>query len=204
MKNLLLLSSLLISGLFFSQQMQAQNGRFLEHVSLEAGWGLNVPVAPSNGISTSDFMGVQSFYVGANYELNELWGLRGTYAYNGFEHKNHSSQKLTLHKLMAEATLNLGNAFSSGYGFSAFNVIAHAGLGMSMGENKNYSGKDWMANFQIGVMPTYKISEKVRLLLDLVYVVNFDHDFPYGDVASGKFTGGYFLANVGVNINLGR
>lgn len=39
MKNLLLLSFLLFGGLFASQQMQAQNGQFLKHASLEAGWG---------------------------------------------------------------------------------------------------------------------------------------------------------------------
>lgn len=209
MKKLLLLSALLISGVFSSQQMQAQSSYqpFFEHVSLEAGWGLNIPGSPLGEYSSSDLMGVGSFYVGANYAFNETWGVRGTYAFNNFKHKDNNDLQFGVHKFMAEATLSLGNVFNGGNlpaDFRKFDVIAHAGLGVSIGKRKMDKATDQIGSFQVGLMPTYKLSEKVSLNLDLTYVQNVSQASTFAGIYSDKTTGNYFTANIGISLALGK
>lgn len=190
---------------FFCQTGKAQQSDFLDRVKLEAGWGYNLPTAPTDGITASDFAGVRSFYVGAQYKLNDIWGVRGTYAYNGFQHRDESEYGLKIHKLMAEATFSILRAAESDLA-STFDVGAHAGLGLSFGSSESQSGTDMMANFQIGLMPVYQITEKFSVHLDAAYVVNFKQDYGFhglqAKAANKGTTGGYFVANIGVGFAL--
>lgn len=194
----------LLAGLF-TAQAQEKKSSFLDKVKLEAGWGLNVPTAPNEGISRMDYSGVGSFYVGANYELNTLWGMRGTYAYNKFEDKNDSSFGSTHHKLMAEATYNIIRSIQDN-GQQPFELFGHAGFGLTFGSSELVSGTDMMGTFQVGVLPTYHVSNRISIQLDAACVVNFNQDYGYhGGPAklNGKSTtGSYFVANIGVAVQL--
>ena len=199
-----LITLALVAGLF-TAQAQVQQTSFLDKVKLEAGWGLNVPTGPTDGISASDYSGVASFYVGANYELDELWGVRGTYAYNKFENKNNSNFGSTHHKLMAEATYNILRSIQD-KGQQPFELFGHAGLGLTIGESELVSDTDMMGTFQVGLLPTYHVSDRVSIILDAAYVVNFSQDYGYhGGPAktNGKSaTGSYFIANIGLAFQL--
>lgn len=214
----LLLSSLLLTGLFFGQNVQAQNqaqiqaaklekGNFFEQVTLEAGWGLNIPSSPLGEHSSSDLIGIGSFYVGANYKLNELWGVRGTYAYNNFKHQDYSDLQFKIHKFMAEATLSLRNTFvakNKRVDQPKFDVIAHSGFGLSSGKRKTDGATDKLGSFQLGFMPSYRVSEKLSLNLDLTYVQNFSQASTFAGTYVDKTTGSYFLVNIGFRLALGK
>lgn len=198
----------LLAGLFTAQaqeQGKERQASFLDKVKLEAGWGVNVPTGPSDGISRKDFSGVSSFYVGANYELNDLWGVRGTYAYNKFEDKNDSNFGSTHHKLMAEATYNIIRSIQDN-GQQPFELFGHAGFGLTIGKSELVSDADMMGTFQVGLLPTYHVSDRVAIQLDAACVVNFSQDYGFhGGPAklNGKSTtGSYFIANIGVAVKL--
>lgn len=199
-----LITLALVAGLF-TAQAQERKASFLDKVKLEAGWGLNVPTGPTDGISASDYSGVASFYVGANYELDELWGVRGTYAYNKFENKDNSNFGSTHHKLVAEATYNILRSIQDN-GQQPFELYGHAGFGLTIGKSELVSNTDMMGTFQVGLLPTYHVSERVSIILDAACVVNFSQDYGYhGGPAklNGKSaTGSYFIANIGVAFKL--
>lgn len=195
----------LIAGLYTTQAQQG-GGFTLDKMTLEAGWGYNLPTAPSEGIDLSDYAGTTSFYVGANYEFKTVWGVRGTYAYNRFEHKDDDKFGTTHHKIMVEGTLNVIRAIVD-KGQTPFELYLHSGLGLSMVNSKLLTkDTDLMASFQIGMLPTYHITEQIGVLLDLAYVINFSQDYGvHGGSAksNGKSTtGGYLIANVGVVVKL--
>lgn len=195
----------LITGLFTAQAQQL-GGVSLDQIKLEAGWGYNLPTAPTEEIEMSDYAGTTSFYVGANYELNALWGVRATYAYNRFEHKDNSKLGTIHHKIMVEGTFNVLRAIVD-KGEEPFELYVHSGLGLSMINSKLLTkDTDMMATFQIGLLPTYHLTEQIGVLLDLAYVVNFSQDYGvHGGPAksNGKSTtGGYLIANVGIVVKL--
>lgn len=209
MKKILLISVLVFGGILSVQEMQAQARTldFFDKIKLEAGWGISTPIIPSKNASISDFIGFDSFYLGGNYELNEAWGLRGTYAYNHFENKQNSEVQLTIHKFIAEFTLSMGNLLSNNSVYSDYNdfdIIVHAGIGASLGRKKNNSGSDWMRNLQIGVMPTYRILKKVSVILDLTYIINTSQNYSFSGAYKVDAIEGYFTTNIGVSIDLQR
>lgn len=209
MRGRVILIVLLFGGLFSVQDVYAQSRRmdFFDKVKLEAGWGLNIPIGPAKGIITSDFIGLDSFYLGSNYALNETWGLRATYAYNHFEHTSDTELQLTVHKLIGEITLSLGNALSDGYYYSDlndFDLIAHAGIGVSLAPSKIQADDDWMRNLQVGLMPTYRILQKISVPLDISYVLNAAQNYNFGGEYKGEFIGSYFTASLGLAIDLGK
>ncbi|MBW3517572.1 hypothetical protein [Flavobacterium sp. NKUCC04_CG] len=205
MKKQLVLTLCLLITILLAIKTQAQQSDFLSRTTLEAGLGYHRPTAPSDNITTSDFAGFKSFYAGALYEIDELWGLRATYAYNAFEHKDEKATGLKIHKVVAEVTLNIISTIQQQTS-TPFEVMAHAGLGLSLGKSEIKSGSDMMGNIQMGIMPKYHISEQWSLLVDASYVLNFSQDYGYQGAAaqiSGKSAiGGYFLANLGVAYKL--
>src|SRR5699024_735209 len=107
---------------------------------------------------------------------------------------------LQIHKLMAEAGLNLIEMMkaSTGGSHSNFEVMAHAGGGLSLGFPKQTSTSDKMVSFQVGLMPKYMITDHLTLQLDGVFVYDLFRDRAYngGSIPSGN--GSYFFANIGV------
>ena len=141
MRKIAVLNVVLFCGVFISNNAHAQGRKieFFDKIKLEAGWGLSTPVIPAKNTSISDFVGLESFYVGTNYLLNETWGVRGTYAYNHFENKQNADIQLTLHKFIAELTMSIGNliSYNSFYSdYNDFDVIVHSGIGVSLGRKK--------------------------------------------------------------------
>lgn len=217
MKNLLL-SSLLLVSLFISQQANAQLNRgrgmqgFFDEVSLEAGAGWHVTAGPTKDTPAAAYAALNSFYVGMHYALDDTWGIRGTYTFHNFEHKDDNLLSLKTHRFMLEATYSLGNLFSQDYFYSyrnEFDVIAHAGFGGSFAFRNNHPTqifRDQMLNFQLGVMPTYRLSDTVSVLADLNYVLSYSQNYLFnGELMwPENRMEGYFTMNFGVSIELGR
>ena len=177
----------------------AQEKTFIQHITLEAGAGYNLPVSPSrNNTTMSDYAGFKSFYVGANYEFTNLVGMRFTYGNNSFQDTNNSSLGVTHHKFMAEATFNILQAIQKTQ--SPFEIMAHGGAGFSFGKNKQSSGTDKMGSLQIGLMPKYHITDNFSVLVDATYVFNFKQDNFYDGTTmlNGDDTGQYLMVNLGV------
>src|SRR5690606_35540867 len=92
--------------------VQAQEGRFLDNVSLEASYGYKLALSPKTAIETADFSGFNTLQLGATCQINHLWGVRGTYSNATFKHKDNSDLGITYNKLTAEATFIVLEAIS--------------------------------------------------------------------------------------------
>ncbi len=192
---IILLSSLSL----MASNLLAQEKTFIQRVSLEAGGGYNLPVSPSDdGVSLSDYAGFRSFYVGANYELTSLAGLRFTYGNNSFQDTNDSSHGVTIHKFIAEGTFNILESIQKTP--TPFEVMLHGGLGLSFGKAKQSSGSDKIGTFQIGLMPKYRITNNFSVQADASYVVNLKQSFYFdgGAMPTSGDTGHFFMINAGV------
>lgn len=191
---------LLSSISLIASSLLAQEKTFMQRISLEAGGGYNLPVSPSSdGASLSDYAGFRSFYVGANYELTNLAGLRFTYGNNAFEDTNNSSMGVTHHKFIAEGTFNLLQSIQKNQ--SPFDIMLHGGLGLSFGKSKQTSGTDKMGTLQIGLMPKYHITDNFSVLLDATYVINLKQSFIFdgGSMPTSGDTGHFLMVNAGIS-----
>lgn len=185
-----------------SISMLAQHKSFKERVSLEAGAGYNIAVSPESDVSLSDFAGFRNFNLGANYAINDFVGLRFTYGNTSFQNKDDSSMGITLHKFMAEGTLNIIQLIELSP--NPFEIVAHAGAGLSLSKSKLTSGIDKMGTVQVGFMPLYRISDNFSLHLDASYVLNIRQNYFYDGRQSNpdgsSTTGEYFMFNLGIGV----
>ena len=202
MKRFFLFISLLIIGSIASSLL-AQEKSFLNRITLEAGGGYNIPVSPDrDDISTSNFTGLRGFYLATNYELSNTTGLRFTYANNSFQDKNDSSMGLTHHKFMAEGTFNIIQWIEMVQ--NPFEIIAHAGAGISLGKSKLTSDIDKMGTLQVGLMPLFRITNKISIHADAAYVINLRQNYFYdgrqATLDGSQTEGEYFMFNIGVGV----
>ena len=188
--------------------VQAQEGRFLDNVSLEASYGYNLALSPDN-VDRTDFSGFNTLQLGATYQINHLWGVRGTYNNTTFNHKDLDNVGVTYNKLTAEATFNVLEAISPSTMpmQQAFELSAHAGLGLNFGKSKVTDETDTMANFQIGIRPQYNVTNRVGIFLDGTYIMNFKQNYGFNGMSipgEDETTGGYVTGLIGVTVKLGN
>ena len=197
-----------VAAVFGLTAMNAQQGNFFDQVSIEAAYGYNVALTPSH-LTLADFNGLNTLQLGAAYQINPLWGVRGTYSNTTFKHKDNSNLGITYNKLTAEATFNILEAISPSTMpmVQAFELSAHAGFGLNFGKSKVTDAVDNIGNFQIGVRPQYNVSRTVGVFLDGTYIMNFKQHLDYNGMAltgSKETTGGYVTALLGVAVKLGK
>lgn len=205
MKKLICIAVIALSAV---QQSNAQQGSFLDNVSLEAGYGYNMALSPDN-VETADVSGFNTVQLGANYQINSLWGLRGTYSNTTFKHKDYDNASINYNKLTAEATFNVMEALNaSAYPTSsAFHLVAHTGAGLNFGKSKATDETDMMANFQVGIKPQYNISNRIGVFFDGTYIMNFKQNYGFNGMTipgESETTGSYVTGLIGVAIKLGR
>lgn len=186
----------------------AQQKSFLENVTLEAAYGYNMAISPNN-VETSKVSAFNTFQVGANYQINTLWGVRGTYSNTTFKHADIDNNGVNYNKLTAEATFNLLQAInpSDTPTLQAFELAVHAGLGLNFAKSKATDQSDTMGNFQIGIKPQYNITRNIGVFLDATYIVNFKQNYGYDGLAipgESETTGSYLTGLIGVAVKLGK
>ena len=202
MKRISYLICCMIIGALTASLM-AQQKPFMHHISVEGGGGYITPISTNrDDIPRSNFAGIRNFYLGANYELSELTGLRFTYSNNNFQDKDDSAMGVTHHKLMAEGTFNIIQWIETVQ--IPFEVVAHAGAGISLGRSKPSSGIDKMGTLQVGLMPLFRLTHNISIHADAVYVINLRQNYFYDgrpiNVGGKQEVGEYFVLNVGVGV----
>src|SRR5690606_13012187 len=107
------------------------------NITLEASYGFNAPINPTKDyagveMKAGDYAGLNNLQLGLTYQINEDWGVRGTYMFANFKNSDVKNTGAQIHKLAAEAVYTLYNdAASWSYTATAngFILYAHAGLG---------------------------------------------------------------------------
>lgn len=185
----------------FGQQKEA---RFLNKTALEAGWGLHYPAKPADKFLHRNYIDGKSFYLGGRYEINKLWGVRLSYAYNKFQNSknkdNYFELSLTQHKFVSEIIFNVVAAFEQD---SDFEIMMHSGMGMTLGKNGFLSGADKTLTAQFGVMPIYRFADHFAIQLDMTLVFDFFQAYDIDGIPVSDRIGNYYLANIGLTYFFG-
>lgn len=197
-----------ILAAFGITKANAQTEKFWDKTAVEVSYGYAMPISPTANIEAKDYNSFKNFQGGINYNINELWGVRLSYAYQDFTNKNNSKLGVVYNKFMAEATFNITQALNNGSFYknpNAFELLAHAGIGASFANRAMDNATNKMANAQIGLKPSYNLSNRVSIFLDATYVTNFNQAYEFsGTSIYGGTTGSYLAANVGVQVKLGK
>lgn len=205
---------LLVAVLITTANAQAQSPG--EKITLEASYGFNAPISPTEdwsgvAMEPSDYAGLSNLQFGFTYKINDDWGVRGTYMFANFKNKNVDNLETQIHKLTLEGVYTLYNSIlSEKYTAraSGFALYAHAGLGLGINESSYSSTKDFIANVQVGLKPTYHINERWSVFLNPVYVMNLSQhigfDGRYLTADSEASTGSFYTVNLGVSVRLGK
>ncbi len=204
MKKLVLVAAIAVLSVNQIKAQETQTSNLFDKVSLEVGYGYNQALSPDN-VDRTDVSGLNTIQLGANYQINNLWGVRGTYSNTTFKNKDFDNAGVNYNKLTAEATFEVLQAINPK--ITKFQIIAHAGLGLNFGKSKATDATDTMGNFQIGLKPQYNVSNRVGIFLDGTYIMSFSQNIGYDGLnISGEdsTTGGYATGLIGVSVKLGK
>ena len=197
----ILFTSVLLS---FTPFVKGQtNNSVINKISLEAQYGLNSALSPNEGITTSDFSGFKFFQFGLNYHINDIWGVRGSFAMSNFQHKDVNEAGVKYSKLTLEATYNIFTAVNQGT-LQPFDVSAHAGFGLGLGKSETLSGEDMVGIAQIGIMPKYNFTEQFSVFIDGTFVNQFSQDYGFNGIGIKQGSGSYFNVGLGVQYRFGK
>ena len=191
-----------------STQVNAQETTIWDKISLEASYGAAAPLSPNDMVTRSEYVSFVNFQGGINYQMNNLWGVRATYAYQQFENENNSNLGVQYHKFMAEATFNTLRVITPESSFvtnNTFDVVAHAGIGASFATRTQDNATNKMLNAQIGLKPSYTVSPRITVIVDGTYVMNFNQAYAFNGMSiKGGTTGSYVTAAIGIQVKLGK
>lgn len=177
-KRLILAAAITVGATAMSQAQSSDlhGTDFWSRTTIEAGYGLNMPFSPEPSAGeAADYSTFGSLHLGARYQIDGLWSVRGTYEMNKFEHKDNSNYGATFHKVALEAMFDISAATAME---SDFGVHAHAGLGIGMFKSETLSD-DKVGSVQLGLMPSYKLSENFSVFLDATGVMTISQDYGF-------------------------
>ncbi|UUV20560.1 porin family protein [Paenimyroides aestuarii] len=192
-------SVLIATCLLAVSQVNAQSNApvsVFDNLSIEAQYGLNNALSPNEGITTSDYSGFNFFQAGLTYHIDEVWGVRGTFANSNFKHKDFDNLGVSYSKLTLEATYNIFTAVNGM--MQPFDVTAHAGFGAASGKSEQGSGKDMVGVAQIGIMPKYNFNSQFAVFIDATFVNQFSQDYGFDGSAINQGSGSYLNVGLGV------
>jgi len=194
-KGLLALACIALAGTNVQAQAQT-SGSVFDNLSFEAQYGLNSALSPNEGITTSDYSGFNFFQLGLNYHIDDVWGVRGTFASSNFKHKDVEDHGVKYNRLMLEATYNI---FAGINGMmQPFDVTAHAGFGLASGKSELGGDNDLAGVAQIGIMPKYNFTSQFSVFIDGTFVNQFSQDYGFDGRAIKQGSGSYFNVGLGV------
>lgn len=180
-KKLFLVASFL--AVFSLNTMQAQ-------YAIEANYGLSGVFEPSS----NEF---KHFGAGISYDFNEVYGIKLDFASDKFrvEHSETSTTGINSTRISLQATVNISTAVKRENNDALFNIIVHAGGGISTIKPYNYNGeKDNGINAIMGITPRLRITEGLYFSLDTSLIFNISQHYNFdGTLAYEKipnsFTG---------------
>ena len=148
----------------------------------------------SDGYSKSSDISFPQISLGGRYMFNETYGLRATGGYLPMKAESQNdgpSRSTNYFRGSLEGIVDLNHFLRMGNPQSPFTVMAHAGGGGSK------VGGDFFFHYTAGLMPQYKINDKVSLFGDISY---FGHKYQNitWDNRVGQDDGHIWAATIGV------
>lgn len=162
--------------LFLSSAVSAQST--YTKWALEAGGGIHGSSSPFTAGYSQEDISLPQLFVGGRYMFNEKVGLRATLGYLSMSEAEESeSFSSSYYRASLEAMLDLNRLLQMWDPDSRFTVLLHAGGGFShvsygdldpteVSGNANTDRADNLAHFTGGIMPQYRLNERLSLFAD--------------------------------------
>jgi len=198
-------SALATLGLVLSvSTIQAQTAEksVFDNLSVEAQYGYNSAMSPKNDIVTSDYSGFNFFQLGLTYHIDDVWGVRGTFASSNFKNDDAKKYGVKYNRLMLEGTYNVLTSIKGL--MQPFDITAHAGLGLASGNSETVSGNDIAGVVQVGIMPKYNFSSQFAVFVDATLVNQFSQDFGYNGLSVKQGSGSYLNIGLGIQCRFNK
>ena len=213
MKKITLLTLILAA---FSLSSFAQEGLNQDYNKFSIDLGLGVAKASSPitvGIPFDTKLQDLAFEAGARYMFNDKFGLKVSGLY--FESTNSGRNAAfdvdtEFFRANLEGVANLGNILGFREFTQRFNLLFHAGAGMSHislpGNAVLANESETLLNFMGGITPQVKLSDRFALNLDLSVIGNLGQNLTFDgrqNIQSRNFDGMIVSATAGLSIYLG-
>jgi OOP family OmpA-OmpF porin len=168
MKKKSILFVTVLTALFFTTISNAQ-------YSIEANYGLSGVFEPSSNE-------LKHFGAGVSYDFNEVYGIKLDFGSDKFRVDNTVSgtSGINVTRISLQGTLNISTAISRINSDKTFNLIAHAGGGISTIKPFNTTGgNDNAMNVVLGLTPRFKISRGLYFAVDTALVFNISQHYNF-------------------------
>jgi OOP family OmpA-OmpF porin len=212
-KNILLIFAFTMTSLVGYAQKSSSLIPDYNRFSIDLGLGVakaSSPVAESIPFDTKlqDF----AFEGGARYMFNNKFGLKVSGLYFTSTNTGDSAFDLDADFFRAnlEGVANLGNILGFRDFTQRFNLLFHAGAGMSHvslpSDAQLANESETLVNFMGGITPQIKITDRLSFNLDLSVIGNLGQDLTYDgrqNVQTRNFDGMVVSATAGVSIYFG-
>lgn len=205
MKKRILVASLLLTGIGFSQEVKDNK------LAVDFNFGANKPVSHFTPGYSMKALNMFHTDLGLRYMLNSRVGFKLDAGIDNFSSKVTSYDFNSKYfRLNLQAVLNVGNILKFNHFTSKFGLLAHTGIGFSslnaekLGFGKGY---DDMTNLIVGLTPQFKASDKLSINLDLSFIGNIyqNHTFDYkSKVNDNGIDGNLMNFSVGISYYLGK
>jgi len=191
MRAIFLVIFLLISSFSIAQNRESLFMLFIDS-------GTILPVTPTKNSKPSDYTGLNHIGIGFYYLLNDNNGIGMNYSYNHFEAKRPLTAYLKYHKLGISSIFNLGEEINLTSSNSHFKLYSHLGVSLAlvyheidlkkMDESvigwpekitKYGPNHERVGSIDVGISPSYKISDKISLKFDVTLTQNFKTEFGF-------------------------
>lgn len=204
MKKIILSVALLISGLTHAQDSIFNNK------SIDFGVGVANILSPGSGVGyEGKYLDPLSLNLGYRVMLNRDFGVSANLSYNNFSGKSKIKEVSTnFYAFSLNGYLNLRSFLNFGEFSNKLGLLAHMGAGASYNSIEKGQGylpkttRDISIFVNAGLMPQYKINDKLAINLDFVLnlqkmqQLTLDMQSAKNDVGLGKYFG---TATIGVN-----
>lgn len=174
---------------------------------IEANYGLNGCYDPS-------YNGFTHFGAGVTYDFDETFGAKIDFGMDEFSIQNDlrtMKTGTTNTRISAQGVINLTNLANSRASFNKFNILAHAGGGVSIlkSDIPEYINTDHLFNVVLGITPRFEVAERLYLTADFSALFNVSqHYFFNGELAytdsPNSFTGIMYNASFGIAYKFGN
>ncbi|WP_396172168.1 hypothetical protein [Flavobacterium sp.] len=187
--------------------VNAQGFRSFNQFSVEAVYGMSIPVSTVSEISDDSYSSTAHFGFGVRYMFNEDWGVKGQLAIDQFR-GDIEETGTDFVGVDLQAYYNLGRLLEIPLMTrERVGLLAHSGFGVGYSKSIQEDLRERVGQYMVGLTPIFGVSDVVTVTLDFTYTFNFRQHFNFdGEFAKPDrdyTTGGFFTPSLGIVIYLG-
>jgi hypothetical protein len=198
--SITVICTLLFTALCYSQSKYNQ-------FSLEGGIGVSSPLLNADPYNNKGASSKPHLIGTARYMFTELWGIRGSMAYDNF--KTMQENGTSIMRFDTQAVLNAGKLFDLPEMTNhRFGILIHGGAGLAFVKSHLPMGKkDKMVSLVGGITPIVRLTDGLSFFVDGSATMDMMRNLYYDGSSgrsNGSIKGAHATLSAGLIISLGR